>query len=91
MGVAYPARRIVVPLAERHACGMNEATLGVVPGRTLCACGRRRNSSTREALRCLKRHLARIVWRELRKAEARRDLLPVCGDPPARAALPLAS
>ena len=61
------------------------------PAQAFVARKRAEGKSTREALRCLKRHLARIVWRELRNAEARRELLPVCGDPPARAALPLAS
>jgi transposase len=61
------------------------------PAQLFVARKRAEGKSTREALRCLKRHLARIVWRELRNAEARRELLPVCGDPPARAALPLAS
>ena len=61
------------------------------PAQAFVARKRAEGKSTREALRCLKRHLARIVWRELRNAEARRELLPVCGDPPARADLPLAS
>src|SRR5665647_2165113 len=61
------------------------------PAQAFVARKRAEGKSTREALRCLKRHLARIVWRELRNAEARRELLPVCGDPPERAALPLAS
>ena len=61
------------------------------PAQAFVARKRAEGKSTREALRCLKRHLARIVWRELRNAEARRELLPICGDPPARAALSLAS
>jgi len=61
------------------------------PAQAFVARKRAEGKSTREALRCLKRHLARIVWRELRNAEARRGLLPVGGDPPARPALLLAS
>jgi transposase len=61
------------------------------PAQLFVARKRSEGKSTREALRCLKRHLARIFWRELRNAEARRELLPVCSDPLARAALPLAS
>jgi hypothetical protein len=61
------------------------------PAQAFVARKRAEGKSTREALRCLKRHLARIVWRELRNAEARRELLRVCGDPPTQAVLPLAS
>ena len=61
------------------------------PAQAFVARKRAEGKSTREALRCLKRHLARIVWRELRNAEARRELLPDRSDPPAPPALALAS
>jgi len=47
--------------------------------------------STREALRCLKRHLARSVWRALRAAEERRAGMLSTIQPSTRPALTLAS
>jgi transposase len=43
------------------------------PARVYVARKRAEGKSTREALRCLKRHLAKTVWRELCRAEARRE------------------
>ena len=42
------------------------------PARAFMARKRAEGKTTREALRCLKRHLARTVWQTLRAAEARR-------------------
>jgi transposase len=42
------------------------------PARAFMARKRAEGKSNREALRCLKRHLARTVWQTLRAAEARR-------------------
>jgi transposase len=61
------------------------------PAQAFVARKRAEGKSTREALRCLKRHLARIVWRELRCAEARRQALSLCEASPVPPALPLAS
>jgi len=43
------------------------------PAQLFVARKRAEGKSTREALRCLKRHLARTVWRAMRSAEARRQ------------------
>ena len=61
------------------------------PARRYLARKRSEGKSTREALRCLKRHLARIVWRTLRAAEARRAPLLVGTDTATQPALALAS
>jgi transposase len=45
------------------------------PARTYLARKRAEGKSTREALRCLKRHLARSVWLALQTAEARRETM----------------
>jgi transposase len=45
------------------------------PAREFLARKRAEGQSTREALRCLKRHLARTVWRALRAAEDRREAM----------------
>jgi transposase len=61
------------------------------PAQLFVARKRAEGKSTREALRCLKRHLARIVWRELRKAEAGRGALHTDACPATQPALALAS
>ena len=61
------------------------------PAQAFVARKRAEGKSTREALRCLKRHLARIVWRELRNAEARRGALHTDACPATQPALALAS
>ena len=43
------------------------------PAQIFVARKRAEGKSTREALRCLKRHLARTVWQAMRSAEARRQ------------------
>jgi len=45
------------------------------PARAFMARKRAEGRSKREALRCLKRHLARTVWQTLRAAEARREAM----------------
>lgn len=45
------------------------------PAQDYLARKRAEGKGTREALRCLKRHLARLVWRTLRAAEARREAM----------------
>jgi transposase len=54
--------------------------------------GRKRaeGKSTREGLRCLKRHLARAVWQAMRSAEARRRTAPTDACPAPQPALALA-
>ena len=61
------------------------------PARTFVARKRAEGKSTREALRCLKRHLARVVWRMLRSAENRREAMLEVNDPSTLPALALAS
>ena len=60
------------------------------PAQAYVARKRAEGKSTREGLRCLKRHLARTVWQAMRSAEARRQ---TCADacPATRPALALAS
>jgi transposase len=45
------------------------------PAKAFLARKRAEGKSKREALRCLKRHLARTVWRALRAAETRREAM----------------
>jgi transposase len=45
------------------------------PARAFVARKRAEGKTKREALRCLKRHLARVVWRELRASEARSEAM----------------
>lgn len=52
---------------------------------------RAEGKSKREALRCLKRHLARTVWQALRAAEARRQTMLETVEPSTQPALALAS
>jgi transposase len=61
------------------------------PAQLFVARKRAEGKSTREALRCLKRHLARIVRRELRNAGARRGALLTEACPATQPALALAS
>ena len=51
------------------------------PAQTFLARKRAEGKSTREALRCLKRHLARTVWRALRASEERRTAMLAAIDP----------
>ncbi len=46
------------------------------PAKLYMARKRAEGKSTREGLRCLKRHLARTVWQAMRSAEARRETAP---------------
>ena len=52
---------------------------------------RTEGKSTREGLRCLKRHLARTVWQAMRSAEVRRGAAPTDACPATRPDLALAS
>ena len=52
---------------------------------------RAEGKSTREGLRCLKRHLARTVWQAMRSAEARRAVAPAAACPATQPAPALAS
>jgi len=52
---------------------------------------RAEGKTKREALRCLKRHLARTVWQALRAAEVRRETMLEVQEPSAQPALALAS
>lgn len=61
------------------------------PAQAFLARKRTEGKSKREALRCLKRHLARVVWRTMRAAEERRAAMLACDDPSAQPALALAS
>jgi len=61
------------------------------PARTYLARKRAEGKSTREALRCLKRHLARSVWLALQTAEVRREAMLSDITPSTRPALVLAS
>ena len=61
------------------------------PAQVFLARKRAEGKSTREALRCLKRHLARTVWRTLRAAETAREAMLHPIDPSTRPALALAS
>ncbi len=61
------------------------------PARAYLARKRAEGKSTREALRCLKRHLARKVWQALRAAEVRREAMLEGIDRSAQPALMLAS
>jgi transposase len=61
------------------------------PAKAFMACKRCEGKSKREALRCLKRHLARVVWQALRAAETRREGMPANIDSPSKPALALAS
>ena len=45
------------------------------PAQAFLARKRAEGKTKREALRCLKRHLARTVWRALRAAETRREAM----------------
>ena len=61
------------------------------PARAYMARKRAEGKTKREALRCLKRHLARTVWRALRAAETRREAMLASIDPSTQPALALAS
>jgi transposase len=61
------------------------------PARAYLERKRAEGKSKREALRCLKRHLARIVWQTLRSAESRRRILLETTEPSTLPALALAS
>ena len=61
------------------------------PARIYLERRRSEGKTKREALRCLKRHLARAVWRALRAAEARREAMLATTTTPTRPALVLAS
>jgi len=61
------------------------------PAKLYMARKRAEGKSTREGLRCLKRHLARAVWQAMRSAEARRGAAATDAYPAARSVLALAS
>jgi transposase len=61
------------------------------PAKLYMARKRAESESTREGLRCLKRHLARTVWQAMRSAEARRGAAPTDACPATQPALALAS
>ena len=61
------------------------------PAQAYMARKRAEGKSKREALRCLKRHLARTVWHALRAAEARRQTMLETLEPSTQPALALAS
>jgi transposase len=61
------------------------------PAQAYLARKRAEGKSKREALRCLKRHLARTVWQTLRASEERRKALLTAIDPSAPQLLALAS
>jgi transposase len=61
------------------------------PAKAFMTRKRAEGKSTREALRCLKRHLARTVWQTLRVAEVRRTCVPKGVDRSTQPALALAS
>jgi transposase len=61
------------------------------PAQIFVARKRAEGKSTREALRCLKRYLARAVWRALRAAELRREGMLDAVDSQQPLALALAS
>ena len=61
------------------------------PAKLYWARKRTEGKSTREGLRCLKRHLARTVWQAMRSAEMRRRALQTDACPAAQPALALAS
>jgi transposase len=61
------------------------------PARLYLERKRAEGKSTREARRCLKRHLARVVWRALCIAEGRREAMLAGIDTSTRPALALAS
>jgi transposase len=61
------------------------------PARTYLERKRGEGKTKREALRCLKRHLARSVWRALRAAEARREAMLAATTTSTQPALVLAS
>lgn len=61
------------------------------PARAFMARKRAEGKTKREALRCLKRHLARVVWRLLRCAEERREAMLGHQEPSPHPALALAS
>jgi len=61
------------------------------PAQAFLARKRAEGKSTREALRCLKRHLARTVWHALRAAEIRRQGMLTAADLLPEPALALAS
>jgi len=61
------------------------------PAQLYMARKRAEGKSTRERLRCLKRHLARTVWQAMRSAEARRQTAPSDACPAPQPALALAS
>ena len=61
------------------------------PARAFMARKRAEGKGTREALRCLKRHLARTVWQTLRSAETRRKAMLETAEPSTLPALALAS
>ena len=61
------------------------------PARAFLDRKRAEGKSTREALRCLKRHLARTVWRALRAAETRREAMLATTTTSTQPALVLAS
>jgi transposase len=61
------------------------------PARVYLERRRGEGKTKREALRCLKRHLARSVWRALRAAEARREAMLAATTTSTQPALALAS
>ena len=61
------------------------------PAQLYIARKRAEGKSTREALRCLKRHLARTVWQAMRGAEERREAMLAVTAPSTQPALALAS
>ena len=61
------------------------------PARAFLAGKRAEGKTKREALRCLKRHLARTVWRKLYAAETRREAMLAGTDTSTPPALALAS
>jgi transposase len=61
------------------------------PAQAFLARKRAEGKTKREALRCLKRHLARTVWRALCSAEERREAMLAGIDPLTQPALALAS
>jgi transposase len=61
------------------------------PARVFLAGKRAEGKTKREALRCLKRHLARTVWRTLCASETRREAMLAGIDPSTQPALALAS
>ena len=61
------------------------------PAQAFLARKRAEGRTKREALRCLKRHLARTVWRALCSAEERREAMLAGIDPLTQPALALAS